>query len=317
MMKKFLALFLALVMMVMIVSCGKSESDSKGDDEVVKSEQPSDTEENNGGEDIPTEPEDNGDEEIGDITFTEQVVIDNEVCLIKITGIDPDDMFGYSLKVYAENKSADKTYTFSVDKAIVDGVDCSALFIQDIEPGKKVNDSVTIMDGDLDGDEKILFTDIEITFSVSDTDDWMAGSVVNETVHIYPYGEDKAVKFERQPKDTDNVILDNEYATVIVTGYEEDEIFGYMANIYIVNKSDLDLMISAEDVSVNDIMMEPYYAVTVPAGAAKFSDMSWATDDFEENGITDVESIEFKMLINDNENWLSDALIEELITINP
>lgn len=43
-------------------------------------------------------------------------------------------------------------------------------------------------------------------------------------MHIYPLGEAKAIKFVREPQGTDNIILDNEYVTVI--GTEHDAFFG-------------------------------------------------------------------------------------------
>lgn len=41
-----------------------------------------------------------------------------------------------------------------------------------------------------------------------------------------------------------NVIIDNDYVTVIVTGYEDDEIWGYTANLFLLNKTDKTVMFS-------------------------------------------------------------------------
>lgn len=71
-----------------------------------------------------------------------------------------------------------------------------------------------------------------------------------ETIHIYPYGEDKAVKFVREAQATDNVIIDNNYITVIVTGYEKDDIFGYTVNLFLLNKTDKNVMFSVDEASV-------------------------------------------------------------------
>lgn len=66
-----------------------------------------------------------------------------------------------------------------------------------------------------------------MTFKVYDSNDWSADPVGKETIHVYPYGEENAVAFVREAQATDNVIIDNDYVTVIVTGYEDDEIWGY------------------------------------------------------------------------------------------
>ena len=38
------------------------------------------------------------------VEFEEVVVVDNEECSVKITGLDPDNIWGYTLKAELENK---------------------------------------------------------------------------------------------------------------------------------------------------------------------------------------------------------------------
>ena len=47
---------------------------------------------------------------LADGEFEEVTAVDNDECAVTITDIDPDDMWGYTLKALLENKSADKTY---------------------------------------------------------------------------------------------------------------------------------------------------------------------------------------------------------------
>ena len=67
-----------------------------------------------------------------------------------------------------------------------------------------------------------------------------------------------AVAFVREAQATDNVIIDNDYVTVIVTGYEDDEIWGYTANLFLLNKTDKTVMFSVDDASVNGFMADPF-----------------------------------------------------------
>lgn len=245
--------------------------------------------------------------------FEEITVIDNEECAIKITGIDPDDFFGYTLKAYLENKSSDKTYMFSVSNAAINEVQCDPLFSAEVAAGKKSNNDISFSVKNDIGD----FTDIEIAFRVYDSNDWTADAVAEETTHVYPFGKDNAIAYVREPQGTDNTIIDNEYVTVIVTGYEHDDIFGYTANLFLVNKSDKEIMFSANDVSVNGYMMDPFYATSVIPGKCMFSSMSWLDSTFDENGITEVEEIEFTFRAHDSNDFTSDDFANELITLNP
>lgn len=250
-------------------------------------------------------------------SFSEMVAVDNEECSIIITGIEDDNIWGYTITALLENKSADKTFMFSAESAAVNGVQCDPLFASEVAAGKKSNESIHISDDKLEENGITEYTDIELTFRVHDSNDWTADAVAIETIHIYPYGEDKAVKFVREAQPSDNTIIDNDYATVIVTGYEKDPIWGYCVNLFLLNKSDKNVMFSVDEASVNGFMASPFFAKSVSAGKCAFCSMSWSDSTLEENGITDVETIEFKFRAHDSDDWLSDDFIYETITLNP
>ena len=136
-------------------------------------------------------------------------------------------MWGYTLKAQLENKSTEKTYMFSVESASINGVQCDPMFASEVAAGKKANEEINFSTDTLEENGIVEYTDIELTFKVYDSNDWSADPVGKETIHVYPYGEENAVAFVREAQATDNVIIDNDYVTVIVTGYEDDEIWGY------------------------------------------------------------------------------------------
>lgn len=303
-MKKLLAILLSMIMLLSFAACDSSSSSSDDDNESKQSDKDNKDDES----------EDNG---LDDITFEELVVVDNEECVIKITEVEYSKITGYSVKVYLENKSADKNYMFSVDSAAVNGVSSDPFFASEVASGKKANETLTFLDSSLENNGIVKYTDIELSFSVSDADDWLADDVVDEIVHVYPYGEDKAEVYVREAKSTDQVIIDNEYATVIVTGYEVDDIWGYTVNLFLVNKTDTEVMFNAEDVSVNGFMIDPFHAKSVAAGKCAFSSMSWDEASFSDNGIIEVEEIEMIFEIYDSENWDIEDYFNETITLNP
>lgn len=302
-MKKLAALFLVLVMLLSLAACG---GETSGNGIANDSNQATSTNEETPKNDANNE-----------ITFTEMVAIDNEACTITITSIDADNMWGYTLNALLENKSADKTYMFSVENAAINGVQTDPLFASEVAAGKKSNEEISFSDEELENNGITEYTDIELTFRVYDSEDWSADDVANETIHIYPYGEDKAVKFVREEQSSDSVIIDNDNVTVIVTGYEEDGFWGYTVNLYLVNKTDKNIMFSVDEASVNGFMADPFYATSVAGGKCAFSSMAWSEETFEENGIADVETIEFKLRVYDEDDWLSDDIANETIVLNP
>ena len=315
-MKKRIVMLL-LTSVLALSSCGNSGQPSQADKPSGESSNPEQTEAQD------TDAEDTESETVPEATeapapvFEEITVTDNEECSIKITGIDSENMFGYSLKLNLENKSSDKTYMFSVTGAAINGVQTEPLFAQEVAAGKKANSDINFSDSALSDNGITDFTDIELSFRVYDSNDWTADAVAEETVHVYPYGEDKATIFERQSQSTDNIIVDNENVTVIVTGYENDSIWGYTVNLFLVNKSDKDIMFSASEASVNGYMIDPFYATSVMAGKCTFSSMSWSNTTLEENDITEVTEIEFTLRAYDSNDWSGSDFANEIITLNP
>lgn len=249
--------------------------------------------------------------------FSGETAADNEHCLIRVTDIDPDGMFGYTLKVYLENRTADKTLMFAVESAAINGVQTDPAFAAEVSAGKKANKEISFFDTVLTANDVGAYTDIELTFRVYDSNDWLADNVARETVHIYPYGKDKATAFEREAQPGDKILVDNDSAAVIVTGYEPDDFWGYTVQLYLVNKTDSALMFAVDEASVNGFMTDPFWASSVNAGKVKFSSISWTKSALEENSITDVDEIEMTLKIYDVENWTSGNVFNGKVTLEP
>ncbi len=248
----------------------------------------------------------------------EIVVVDNEHCTIKLLGHENNSLFGYyKIKVEATNKSTDKEYDFMLNGAAINNVECGGSYYVTVSPGKKAIDYVTFFDFEIKEYGITDYTDIELSFGVVDSEDWYADDICEATVHYYPQGQDKAVQHVRPAMPTDNVIMDNDYATVTVTGYENDEFLGYTVKLYIVNKTDREICINADNVSVNGYMVDPLFVSFVGSGKFTFEEMYWSDDDFKENNITAVKSIEFDLTVEDWDDFDFDTLAEAKVTLNP
>ncbi len=301
-MKKFTVLLLALVLLFLFAACDTMPAPTEGNsnDTTITTDKAT----------MPAETK------AKEINFEEVVAVDNEYCTIKITGIEEDSFWGYTLDVYLENKSADKNYMFSVDSASINGVMADPLFASEVAAGKKANKEISWFESAIDADIGD-FADIELNFRVYDNDDWMADEVAEQTVHIYPFGQENAETFVRTPQDTDTILIDNEYVTAVVIDYEEDEIWGYTANIFLQNKTDKTVMFSVNDASVNGFMADPFFAEEVDPGKSAFSSISWSDTTLDENGITQIETIEFTLRVYDNDDWMADDFVNEIVTLKP
>ncbi len=253
------------------------------------------------------------------IPFEEIIVTDDENCVIKVTELNLNGDWGPTVKAYFENKSTDVTYVFNIEDASINGVKCDPYFLTEVIPGKKSNNEITFDVDVLEENGITEFTDIEIIFNVYDAEDWSDNYVVYETVHIYPYGEDKATTFVREPQESDIVLFDNEYATAIITSFENDTAFDeYVANLYVINKMDNRAYISVSDSSVNGFMVYTYILEDIISkGNSAFTSLSWDNLELEENGITSIEEIEFLFEVSDYDVWEYTPYVSEVITLSP
>lgn len=312
-MKRLTALLLAFALLFSLAACSGDVAESNNTNSTENSNDPSSSKNESTGSSQATNQGNND----NSISFAEVIAIDNDECTIKITDIDPDNLWGYTLKVQLENKSAETTYMYSIECASINGVQCDPLFAAEVAAGKKSNGEIHFSDSTLEDNGVGDYTDIEMTFRVYDSSNWLSDPVARETVHIYPYGEDKASTFVREAKATDNVIIENDYVSAIVTGYRDDPIWGYTVILFLLNKTDKDVMFSVDDASVNGFMADPFFATTVSSGKCAFCSISWSDSTLEANGITTVEEIEFKMRAYDSNNWFGDDFASEIITLNP
>lgn len=111
------------------------------------------------------------------------------------------------------------------------------------------------------------------------------------------------------------VLFDTDEATMKVTGYDPDSMWGFELKIYCENKTDKTLMFAVDDASVNGYMMDPAFATEVAAGKKENTEMTWYTDDLETNGIESVEDIEMKITVYDSDDWEAAYLIDDTYTV--
>lgn len=251
--------------------------------------------------------------------FTPFTPIDNDECAVTVTELDPDGDWGYTIDLMLENKSADVKYTYDVDSVYVNGLAASGFLYEEVAAGKKANTEIELDSDRLSEYGIDEYTDIEITLTVQNSDDWSVDPAAKETFHIYPYGEEKAEKYVREAQASDVALVDEKDVTVTLIGESMDE-WDYMLDIYVANNTDKVLVIDAEDASINGFMADPFYYTLVSPGKSAFTQVSWSMTDLEKNKITDIndiEEIEFRLVARDYNDWSAAPLVDEIFTLTP
>jgi len=183
MLRKMFLVVLIVVMSLSVIGCGdvdttdnKITNVDKVDKETDKVDESDEDEKTKETKDV----EDVEDVEETEASFEEVVFVDDENCMFKITGIEEDDIFGYTLKADLENKS-DKNMMFSIENASVNGYMCDPFWATSVQSGKKAKSDISFSNSSLEelGIEEV--EEIEFTLRVYDEDDWMADSFVEDT----------------------------------------------------------------------------------------------------------------------------------------
>lgn len=98
------------------------------------------------------------------------------------------------------------------------------------------------------------------------------------------------------------VLLNQNNLKITYTGIGED-FLGPQVNLLIENNSDQNYTVQTRGVSVNGFMVEPMFSEDVAPGKKSNCSIGFLSDDFSENGITEIENIELTFHVCDSETF--------------
>ena len=244
-----------------------------------------------------------------------QVLIDNDDLYFAIKSVRDNAALGYEWKVYVENRT-DRNLMFSFEKVSVNGVMCDPFWAEVINASKKGNCEITWMRDSLQEKQISDVTEVDFTLNVYNDDDYTEAALMHDPFTVYPLGEENAAAVVREPAAADHVLVDDDNCAVIITGYEPDNSWGYAMKLYLVNKTDHDMVFSIDNSSVNGIMCDPFWAEIVCAGKASYSTVLWDKSALSENDITEVKEISLPLRVYADEN-IADPYVNETFELTP
>lgn len=307
-MRKLIAIVLAVILVLSLGACGTSPSDNKGNSS-GESSVPSQTNTNSN----------KGENSAGKTVYglKDHVVVDNDSCSMTLSDIK-ESSTKVEFKFVCENKS-DKKLMFSADGIVINGYAFTDLFAEEVASGKKSSETLSfskssLKDCGIDSVDRLSFL-----LRIYDSDDWMAEALVKDVFVLYPTGktDDQIIIPDRKTGSGEQIILDNEYGMFVIYGAHDDSIWGYTVSAYILNRTDSSIMVSWDDVSVNGFMCDPFWANSVPAGASEYTEISFSKSSFKDNGIENVEGIEFTLKMHDAGDFMKDDYVDETFVWKP
>ena len=281
-----------------------------------------------------------------------KVIADREDLYFAIKEVRTDTALGYVWKVYVENRT-DENLMFSFEKVSVNGVMCDPYWAEVVTAGKKGNCEIIWMRDALEERQISAVTEVGFTLNVYNDDDYTEAPRMHDPFTVYPPAEGGSSGFGTDgsasdadgsaadadgsasaagrssasgagesfpaapvPADPVQVLVDDEICTVMVTGYDPDNSWGYAMKLFIQNRSGEDLVFSSQNTSVNGIMCEPYWSEIVVSGKSAISTILWDKASLKENGITEVKEISLPLRVYSDQN-IAEPYVDETFALKP
>ncbi len=289
--KYFLQKLLILVLVIFIVSgCGTTETKE------VENDNPQTTN--------ATQQENSNDKQDNNsVQSKKEAAIEEQVLLeygdVKITAKGLGENFmGPELKILIENDSSSDV-TVSLDDVVVNNYMMSGFLYETVAAGKKSNTSFSIYDSSLANAGIENIGKIELYFSLVDPNSY-------NTIYESDLIEIKTSLFgemDETPNDLGKELVNQNGIRIVGKYFNKNSIWGNSVVLYIENNTDRNIMVSADDISVNGFMITALFAEGVRPNRKAIGVMYLSSGDLEENGIETVEEISTKFEVYDADSY--------------
>ena len=305
-MKRFFALLLCFVLLFSFAACGSSDAPAPTEAAVPvttpATEVPAPTQ---APTEAPTEPP---------AEMTAVTLLDNGDVSFTVTKVENSEHLGMMLHVSCVNKT-DRALIFSWDMVSVCGYMYDPLWSVEVAAGKSANSTVDLDTYALENMGISSVDEITFTLRIFDSENWMEAPIAEDVFTIYPTGltADTLVLFPRPETAGQCVVAEDENIRFVIEAVEESAV-GYTLQVYMQNKTDRNLLYAWDLVSVNGMMIDPFWAACVAAGKRACAQISFPRSDLENNDIAAITNIEFTLIVSDYDDWSADNILEKTYT---
>lgn len=113
----------------------------------------------------------------------------------------------------------------------------------------------------------------------------------------------------------ETVLADNDQLTVKINGFETDETHLIM-KATLVNKTELTLMMTVDDVVVNGYCSDPFWTLEVDPGATEDVEITWY-DPLSDGPILPATKVSFTFVAYDTNDWSADHILHNSYVLYP
>lgn len=232
----------------------------------------------------------------GNITLEESVVFDEDGVRITAKGMK-DSFSGIDIELLVENNT-DKNIAVSCSDFIVNGITIHGNMYIDAAAGKKSNDAISFYDHDLEvAGIKQIASVASFDAHIADTDTYMKITDISFNIST------SAAESYSQSIDESGVILYEQDGISVIGKNFGENFFGDTVTVLVKNDSGNDLIVQADNVSVNGYTISVLHSDAVCDGTVRFCEIDLMKTFLEENGIESIEEVTFELSALDPETF--------------
>lgn len=231
------------------------------------------------------------------VTLENQVIYDRDGVRISITGLEEDTWTGTKIWMMLENNT-DRNLLFTGDVFVVNGITVQAYLYAEVAAGMKANDALELFTDVLDS------SGIEKIATIRGYDTRIVDSDSLDTVAKVPLSLDTSIAEThiQEIDDSGEEVFSQDGVTVIAQVISE-EFYGQTVQLLVINETGRDIIVEAENISVNGFTVDAWLYDTVCKDTVRFSDLDLFASGLANNGIEAVETVTFTLRILDDATY--------------
>lgn len=234
-----------------------------------------------------------------DTTIEEQTLFSAEGVTVIAKEYVTDTVFGDGIRLEIDNDS-DKDVGVGCTALIVNDYMISDLFAEEVAAGKKSNETLDLYSNELESAGISNVGQIEIYFHLYDPDTYETTYTADKVTIKTNHFDD----MDTSPNDDGQELYNQDGIRIVGRYVDEDDIWGTGIVLYLENKTDKNVVIQCDDMSINGYMVTPYFSSTVYAGKMAVDEITILQSDLDENGITSVDDVQLVFNISDADTYM-------------
>jgi len=236
-------------------------------------------------ENLPTEKSENINPD--SVTIEEQVLIEQDGLKVTAKGYVYDKYSGPGISLLIENDS-DQNILLSTTDVIVNDYMVNSYFTEEVNAGKKSNDTMYFSETDFETAGIDTIGKVEIYFHISDPDTYTK----IEDFDCVTIETSASESIETPSDNIGTELYVSDYVSISAIGIKENTIGGMELLLYTENKTDQNITVCCDDLSINGYMITGYFSADVYTGKKAYDSISFSSSDMEKNGLTDINDID-------------------------